>query len=700
MDTLWIILLIVAIILMVTGIAIVIYWKKKFGNIHDEHGRAWLAVGCFCIIASISLIIYVAVSDGSGGACQGSVTANDLRLANGAGAITAWAWNTLVVGGYQGYGIFANSTGGYTWDKTSDKAVGPSTTLLTKWDDQDQYTLANGNTYTQVKQTLNNKDSGSQFWDFVSKKGSYFSKKGARSLDGIKIQYDATSDMSFSSRGQQLVQNLVKEGLHVGILIGGRPLTDGTKYHGIAFSDMLTQIENASQWIIDNKLGDQVYVALDIEPADKVLNEIGQGGEPQNVMDPTYQWYATIFPQVAKTINKFKCKNVYYGMAINKNPYGGIAAYNGLKALFNTNWTVDGKPRGFRVLELMYWWTYIDTQLKQLSDSHLGAQLQTTAVGHTPISDALKYGLYLQFGMETTGEVTYLGYVPTTPKTTCDTCNQTNYIANCYRPLDGVIQIDDNIGYRCKSIGTSGSDFVVPTGITDDKAAYWNTIKKKGSLKDYVPFYGYPYIPWGKGTTKYNLKQCNALGNVTTTKGDNPVGTPGHPTCTSAAWSTKSCAFLNTESWLLGGGLKNKSMEEFLHSADAINWLKKLINSLITTNAKAEDIIFHVPFCVEDITGYSGWLYNYYNKTDGFPDTILPADDDKHPLPAAGSICKTQIVMNKDGSINTHGPPGNISCLGQTMLNSEYQPTWIAGTLNTGGTCDTANHYFSSTNNS
>ena len=115
-------------------------------------------------------------------------------------------------------------------------------------------------------------------------------------------------------------------------------------------------------------------------------------------------------------------------------------------------------------------------------------------------------------------------------------------------------------------------------------------------------------------------------------------------------------------------------------------------------SGKAEDIIFHVPFCVEDITGYSGWLYNYDNKTDGFPDIqIKPADTPGYTndWPAAGSICKTQIVMKEDGSINAQGPPGNIACLGQTMLDSKYEPKWLAGTLDKGGTCNTDALYFS-----
>ena len=246
-----------------------------------------LGVGALIIVITLILLFIFKPWDhsgkgkGTGGTGTGPdkpiTNRTDISLGDGPSAISCWAWNSLVTGGFMGYGIFANHTNGYTWNNDGS-AVGPNTKISTTWDDQGQNTVAkyaakNGKT---GRDNLANIDSGSQFLDFISNNGSYTKNHSHRALNGIKIQYDAktTTDMSLSDRGKQLVKNLVKDGIHVGLLIGGKPKTNGASYHGISFHQMQIQIENASQWIIDSGLGDSVYVALDIEPADTILGAV------------------------------------------------------------------------------------------------------------------------------------------------------------------------------------------------------------------------------------------------------------------------------------------------------------------------------------------------------------------------------------------------------------------------------------------
>ena len=54
-----------------------------------------------------------------------------LALGDGPSQIACWAWNTLVTGGFMGYGIFANKTRGYTWSMNGKVATKGDT----KWDE-------------------------------------------------------------------------------------------------------------------------------------------------------------------------------------------------------------------------------------------------------------------------------------------------------------------------------------------------------------------------------------------------------------------------------------------------------------------------------------------------------------------------------------------------------------------------------------
>ena len=634
-----------------------------------------------------------------------------LALGKGPAKITSWAWNSLVTGGFMGYGIFANKSNGYTWD-ANNKAVGDSTAITTKWDVQAQNTKA-----SYAKDTdLSNKDSGSQFWDFISKKGSYQKTYSRRSLDGIKIQYDAASstDMTMTARYKELLTNIKNEGLHVGILIGGKPLANGDPYHGIKLADMITQINNASDWIDTNKMGDYIYVSLDIEPADFILNSVSMAG--------AYAWYGAIFPQVATCIHSHSGKNVYYGMAINKNPYGNADAYAAWSGLISTNWKVGGKLRGFRVIELMYWWTAVDTQ-SPLITSHLASQLTTTVVGANPVKDAVKYGLYLQFGMECTGEVAYLMFADTNPskqlQCTSGSCGtpKSPTASNCYRPQDGIIDVDTGIGFRCQSSttklpdGTTDSFSSAMKTVGDLKAEYWNTFKFNGDPTKYVPVYGFPYVafPLDKpnSSSKYNLNECNALGTTGSTGGSSPepIGKPGNPSCGTSMISSKSCDFLNKESWMIGGGLTNTSMEEFLHSDKTRNWLISIVARTPGAPSNPESIIFKIPFCVEDLSGYSGWLHNFKygfnsSKSTQKGDLANFPDQEIKNGAANGSIC-----MSRWRSDSTTGNPkdqgnGNIPCLGQTALSyntgGTFTTDWVSGTLDFDGkawTCP-AQHYY------
>lgn len=610
--------------------------------------------------------------------------------------IACWAWNSLVTGGFMGFGIFANKSGGYTWEnKANGAAIGNGNADKgVKWDSQFQNTRA---TYTKATD-LNIVDSGSQFWDLISKQGSYLNEYGRRSMDAIKIQYDADTHMDMTKRYIDLIKNLLGEGLLVAILIGGKPYADGTAYHGIPYAYMEMQIDKATDWIDSNKLGDKVYIALDIEPADNILDSTSMTGD--------YNWYDSIFPQVANKINTHKGKDVYYGMAINKNPYQSKLAHDAWTKLMKANWnSSSGAERGFRVIELMYWWTAVDSK-GSTGKSHLQSQLETQAGGvtDTPVSDAIKNGCYLQFGMECTGEVDFLAYVPVSQPTPCPASCGTSTSpapAPCYRGQQGILFVDDNIGYSCnnKDAKLANGNPAFKTKMTQDsKAEYWNTLKFTGSQHDYAPVYGYPFIPTWKTPPvgKYRTYACNALGGVVSngSKADpEPVGKSGTPTCTVAGISWKSCDFINKESWLLGGGLTDESIEQYLHSQSTLDWVAGVVaaasNNL--TAEKAKKYIFKVPFCIEDMSGYSGWLHNFkYGSRDSaktkpelanFPDsTITPS------LPA-GSICQSRIqndgeILEPGGYKNSYQV--NVPCLGQTALSQSgdsFTTDWVAGTL-------------------
>ena len=665
----------------------------------------WIIV---ILLIGIVAVLIVYFTQKSPGPSPDPQTVGTLALGKGKAKITSWAWNSLVTGGFMGYGIFANKSNGYTWD-TKNNAVGNSTTITTKWDVQAQNTKAS---YALENIDLSTKDSGSQFWDFISNKGSYQKTYNRRSLDGIKIQYDADVKMAMTPRYKELLTNIKNEGLHVGILIGGKPLTNEAAYHGIKLADMITQINNASDWIHTNNMGDYIYVSLDIEPADSVLNSVSMTG--------AYTWYGAIFPKVADCINTHRGKNVYYGMAINKNPYGDASAYKAWSQLMNANWTSDKKQWGFRVIELMYWWTAVDKQ-SPLITSHLASQLTTTVVGANPVSDAVKYGLYLQFGMECTGEVAYLMFADTTPSTqlqcTPGTCGKpiNPAASNCYRPQEGIIDVDTGIGFRCKDSTKKlpdGTTYSFSSDMkTDSKSEYWNTFKFNGDPNKYVPVYGFPYVPFpvtNNKSSKYNLNECNALGK-TAKKGNGnaaePMGIPGDPTCGTSMISTKSCDFLNKESWLLGGGLTTTSMEEFLHSDDTRNWLISIVAGTPGAPSSPESIIFKIPFCVEDLSGYSGWLHNFkygYNNTSTKPDLANFPDQGISYASTNGSICMSRWRSDSTTGNPTSHTDGNIPCLGQTALSYNTDGTfttdWVAGTLDYDETskrwtCPDTNYY-------
>lgn len=613
--------------------------------------------------------------------------------------IACWAWNSLVTGGFMGFGIFANKSGGYTWEnKANGAAIGNGNADKgVKWDSQFQNTRA---TYARATD-LNIVDSGSQFWDLISKQGSYLNEYGRRSMDAIKIQYDADTQMDMTKRYIDLIKNLLGEGLLVAILIGGKPNADGSAYHGIPYTYMEIQIDKATDWIDSNKLGDKVYIALDIEPADKILDNTDMTGD--------YSWYDSIFSKVATKIRSHKGKDVYYGMAINKNPYQSTLAHDAWQKIMASNWkSKSGAERGFRVIELMYWWTAVDSK-GSTGNTHLQSQLETkgTGVNDTPVSDAVRNGCYLQFGMECTGEVDFLAYVPvkqpaSCPDTGCGTL-ASPAPAPCYRGQKGVLFVDDNIGYSCNNKDATlanGQQAFTTSMKGDSKAEYWNTLKFTGSQKDYAPVYGYPFIPtWmteAKG--KYGTHACNALGSVVSngsTEDPEPQGQPGPPKCTVAGRSWKSCDFLNKESWLLGGALTDESLEKYLHSQAALEWVAGVVAAVLPKTLKdaeaAKKYIFKVPFCIEDMSGYSGWLHNFkYGSRDkaktkpelaNFPDSAITS------LSPAGSICQSRI--QSDGTVLGQGEykgsyQVNVPCLGQTALTqsgSHLAADWVAGTL-------------------
>ena len=102
-------------------------------------------------------------------------------------------------------------------------------------------------------------------------------------------------------------------------------------YHGVSYHDMKEQITNSVNWITDNNLGDIIYISLDIEPADSIIDSVNLEGD-QN-------WYKIIFGDLAKFITNIgKTKpNVYFGMAINKNPYQSSTAHKAWNSLMESN---------------------------------------------------------------------------------------------------------------------------------------------------------------------------------------------------------------------------------------------------------------------------------------------------------------------------------------------------------------------------
>ena len=369
----------------------------------------------------------------------------------------------------------------------------------------------------------------------------------------------------------------------------------------------------------------------------------------------------------------------------------------------------------------MYWWTAVDKQ-SPLITSHLASQLTTTVVGANPVSDAVKYGLYLQFGMECTGEVAYLMFAAINPSTQCTTnvlCATSNgdpSASNCYRPQDGIIDVDTGIGFRCHSSTSTLPGKTTPSFSSamekDSKAEYWNTFKFNGSSSEYVPAYGFPYVafPLDKPnpSSKYNLNECNALGTTGTTGGKNPepVGKTGRPMCGTSMISTKSCDFLNKESWLLGGGLTTTSLEEFLHSSVTRDWLISIVGHVPGAPSNSESIIFKIPFCVEDLSGYSGWLHNFkygYNNTSTQkPDLAKFPDQGISYASTNGSICMSRWRSDSTTGNPTSHTDGNIPCLGQTALSYNTDGTfttdWVAGTLDYDETskrwtCPDTNYY-------
>ena len=658
---------------------------KKKNLLHNP--MFW--IGIMSLIGLITGIIIWAVSGSSGGGgggggscnlpntCTPFKNTNDLSFAGETSPkIATWAWNTLVVGGYLGYGIFANNTGGYTWD-TNDDAV--DKVMATKWDNQIPYSLADNAKYDNVMTKLNAVDSGSQFWDFVSKDGSYYTNNKRRSMDAIKLAFDdpKLTTTTMSTRYKNIINNLVKDGLEVAILISGKPAQDGSRYHGTSFANMMTQLDNATDWINTNNLGDKVYISLDIEPYDIALDMPNNTG--------IIAWYSKFLPAIACHIYKHKGKDVYYGLAINKNPYLSQKAHDALQKLLTANWTVNGQPRGFRVLELMYWFTagdFLKSSAMGYNTSHLVNQLNTTWSNGTatPISDAKACGVFLQFGMETTGEIDLLNYVLKQPTggSGPDVPCPSPYIADCQRAMQNssIEFANPCIGYVCEN-----SKF--KTQAKDNKSPEWyNALQFQGKSRDYIANYGFPFIPGcpvgNTETAKFphEFWQCNHEGNCYHEAGGSEYGNcQSAPKYIPSAINHKSCEFLDMESWLLGGGAKN--MEKWLHSSTQGG--AYLQNVLQAANGDLS-LLYRIPFCVEDLTGYAANLYHakndkwplsgkYNNKgayTPGICTEGANIDDKKYNFPASY----------------------NIPCLGQTVLDyadGKFTPKWIAGTLNTTG---------------
>jgi len=140
--------------------------------------------------------------------------------------------------------------------------------------------------------------------------------------------------------------------------------------------------------------------------------------------------------------------------------------------------------------------------------------------------------------------------------------------------------------------------------------------------------------------------------------------------------------------------LTDESLEQYLHSQSALDWVAGVVAAVSsgTLNAEAaKKYIFKVPFCIEDMSGYSGWLHNFkYGSRDSaktkpelanFPDSAIKSSS------PAGSICQSRI--QSDGKVLGQGEykgsyQVNVPCLGQTALTQSgdtFTTDWVAGTL-------------------
>ena len=657
---------------------------------------AGIVIGSVCGVGLITCIVLLIVRSNQHNVFGGRSEKLQLDPAKGS-KLATWSWKGTSSGGFGGYGIFGNSKDiDYTY--INNKAVGRESLSRTsrKWDDQVQNTMANG--AAKRKESLDSACGGCQFWDFISKDGSYYQTYKRRSLDGLKREFDGepSTPSELSSRYKQLITNLANEGIEVAILIGGKPNIDGTSYHGESLPVLLDRITSAGKWITEEfrtKNGIRPYIALDIEPADVLIDSAN--------LSKVEDWYEKVFPQVVKRIRAFEGKDIYFGMAINKNPYSLPKAYNALRELMSTSWKYhdgkDAKERGFRVLELMYWFTYADFP----NAEHLSNQIKTTSVdmaslgNPTPLSDAEKFNIYLQFGVECTGEVDLLSYVPVynqpekfTPPFCNKPCNATT-TANCYKAQSGAATVSTNLGYLCKSPtdGSSASDMFTNPRIDRNKTdKYYNAARFKGSTDEYAAVYGFPYVgycgPKGKGSETFYSCECNTLGSCVP---DSKKQEWNNSCCqtVSSAPNYESCKYLNNETWLLGGGLQNISIEKLFHSEEALDYLRAALGGL--------DRVYRIPFCVEELSAYAGWLRNFKSKNVGeidFPDKSITSTD------PAGSIC-IPSVGRTNGKLVWSQKTANLPCLGQTVLDDDGNILWVAGTLESDGSCNLDKYYYS-----
>tara|TARA_B100001093_G_C26817641_1_gene1010478 strand:- start:1445 stop:1744 length:300 start_codon:yes stop_codon:yes gene_type:complete len=97
-----------------------------------------------------------------------------------------------------------------------------------------------------------------------------------------------------------------------------------------------------------------------------------------------------------------------------------------------------------------------------------------------------------------------------------------------------------------------------------------------------------------------------------------------------------------------------------------------------------------VPFCVEDLAGYAGWLRNFKVQSVGekeFPDKGITTSD------PSGAIC-VPSVSRSDGKIVWSQKTANLPCLGQTVLDDDGSLLWVAGTLENDGSCNLDKYYY------